>query len=252
MRGWLAVALVSALLLSGCAAKSTSSPSSTPAAATSASSQANTTSAPPAATRVNHAPTASLAAKAGNGTSALNVTFRLSGHDVDGDALNWTLAFGDHGANATGAALPANVTHAYAKAGRFNVTLTVTDGHNTTVAHLALSLTAGNATAIPDVFTGHVAGPDAVENTEGECLFALVAGTGPVPGGVAGDHFALVNAKAGWKFSFSVAGMVAQFQNAGSYVGGKAASGTVPAGATSVLACSDSAVNTDYTLTIAP
>ena len=45
------------------------------------------TASPPPANATNHVPIAAIVAKAGNGTAALNVTFTLSGHDADGDAL---------------------------------------------------------------------------------------------------------------------------------------------------------------------
>jgi hypothetical protein len=145
MRGWLALGLVSVLLLSGCATKSdTSSSSSHPATAT----QTVTAAPVAAANHTNHAPTGAIHAKAGNGTAALNVTFSLTGRDADGDHLNWTLAFGDH-ANRTGAALPANVTHAYAKPGLYNVTYTLTDGKNATTYHSKVNVTAGGVAFTP-------------------------------------------------------------------------------------------------------
>jgi hypothetical protein len=101
----------------------------------------------------NHAPTATLAAKQGNGTAALNVTFQAAGSDADGDALNWTLAFGD-GNRTAGHALPANATHSYAKGGLVNVTLTVTDGRNSTQATVRLNLTAGAARGPPQTASG--------------------------------------------------------------------------------------------------
>ncbi|MFO1535565.1 MAG: PKD domain-containing protein [Thermoplasmatota archaeon] len=153
MRGWLAIGLVLVLLLSGCAQKSPSSASSSNPGSSSAlptappRSGATATSAPtaphPAANATNHVPTAAIAAKTGNGTAALNVTFTLSGHDADGDALNWTLAYGD-GNRTAGSALPANATHAYGAGGLYNVTLTVTDGRNATVATVRLNLTAAS------------------------------------------------------------------------------------------------------------
>jgi hypothetical protein len=150
MRGWLAFALVLALLLSGCASKNPSSSSSSTSQVTSRATATNTTTAAPAP---NHAPTALVTATTGNGTAALNVTFALAGTDADGDALNWTLAFGDAAANRTGAALPANVTHSYNVTGLVNVTFSVTDGKNTTQARLALNLTAGGPSHLAAALT---------------------------------------------------------------------------------------------------
>jgi PKD repeat protein len=251
MRGWLAVALVLALLLPGCAQKEDTSASSTSKAATShAAAPATNGTAPPALNRTNHPPVATLAASTPGGGVPLAVNFTLGGSDPDGDALNWTLSFGDGSANRTGSALPAAVAHTFTAAGLHRVVLNVTDGRLSAERTLLVN---ASAAALPaDVFTGHVVAPDGVENSEGECLFALLASVGAAPGGFAGDGFSLVNAKGGWTFAFDVDGMVAQFQDAAGYVGDKAPSGTVPDGATSVLACSHSAVDTDYTLTLSP
>jgi PKD repeat protein len=133
MRGWLAIGLVFVLLLSGCTQKSDSS-----------SSTMGTTA--PAAS-ANHAPTATLAAKAGNGTTSLNATFALGGSDPDGDTLHWSLSFGDNSSNEQGDALPANATHAYAKAGTYNVTLLVSDGRESTRQTGSVNVTAPGAPA---------------------------------------------------------------------------------------------------------
>ncbi|MCA1810961.1 MAG: PKD domain-containing protein [Halobacteriales archaeon] len=132
MRGWLAIGLVLVLLLSGCTQKSDPSSSTTGATSTPAAS-------------ANHAPTATLAAKAGNGTASLNATFALGGSDPDGDALHWSLSFGDNSSSAQGDALPANATHAYAKAGTYNVTLLVSDGRESTTQTASVNVTAPGA-----------------------------------------------------------------------------------------------------------
>jgi hypothetical protein len=253
MRGWLAVGVLCVLSLSGCATPSpTSSSSATSSAATfHAHAATNATGAPALrANLTNHAPTANLTAVPGNGTAALNVTFLLSGLDVDGDALNWTLAFGDNGTARTGALLPANVTHAYAAGGLLNVTFTVTDGHNATVATLALNLT-GGAAKEPILLTGHVTVPSVSYNTEGECLEVIFTDIFGTPG--PGHQFAVPAAAVGGAYSFDVDGMVAIWYDDGlSPTGPEGAAGTVPAGTTQVIACSASAIDTDYTLTILP
>jgi hypothetical protein len=162
MRGWLSLALVLVLLLSGCAQKGDTTSSTAPATATATGH--NTTSSAP-----NHPPTASLTPHLGNGTAALNATFTVAGSDPDGDALSWTLSFGDATANATGAALPSNVTHAYKAAGTVNVTLAVSDGRNTTLAHATLNLTAGTVafTSIDLTKTWTVSAAGAIEFAAG-------------------------------------------------------------------------------------
>jgi PKD repeat protein len=258
MRGWLAFGFVVLLLVPGCADKpaATGSSSSTaqPAAGASGTHATATATGATVASGTprgpNQPPVATLAASVPGGTVPLRVNFTLAGSDPDQDPLNWTLSFGDGSANQTGSVLPAAVAHNYTAPGLHKVVLNVTDGSLSVVREISVNTTAGAAAA--EVFTGKVVMPDAVENSEGECLFALMHGTGFGPGGIAGDAFGIKSAKAGWAFAFDVAGMVAQFQDAAGYVGDKAATGTVPEGATGVLACSHSAVNTSYTLTLSP
>lgn len=152
MRGWLALGLALVLLAPGCLQKDTSSTSSSSTSPTGARAtpSASGTGAPAAtANQTNHPPSATLLARAGNGTAALDVTFLLGGKDDDGDALNWTLSFGDASANRTGAALPANVTHSYAKAGSYAIAYLLSDGRNTTTYRATLNLTAAATAFVP-------------------------------------------------------------------------------------------------------
>lgn len=89
-----------------------------------------------------------------NGTSA---TFTLNGTDPDGDALNWTLAFGD-GNSTNGTSLPANATHDYGASGVFNATFTLGDGNLTSVYNLTVNATTlpGGPTQGPVQLTGEV------------------------------------------------------------------------------------------------
>lgn len=242
-RSLVAVLVLTALASAGCSGKD-SPPAASSSSSSAAVSATNSTTAAPH----NQPPTGTLSVQ----PEGLNATFRLDGSDPDGDALDWTLAFGD-GNETNGTALPANATHAYAAAGAFNATFTLSDGRNETSYSVSVQANATAAAALV-TFTGHVVGPDPSENSEGECAFALLDSTGAPPGwgGIAGDAFTLDGDYAGWAFAFDVDGMVAQFQDAAGYVGDKAASGAVPDGATGVLACSHSAANTDYTLTLSP
>lgn len=242
-----AVWLLAACLLAGCGNPAVPG---LDGSATGSSSHAPQTSGTASPLPANGPPVATLAASVPGGALPLRVNFTLAGSDPDQDPLNWTLAFGDGSANLTGRDLPATVLHDYTAAGLHRVVLNVTDGALWVVRDLVVNATPGAPPA--EIFSGKVVAPDGVENSEGECLFALMASAGAAPGGVAGDAFKLTRAKPGWVYAFDVAGMVAQFQSASGYAGSKAASGSVPDKATSVLACSHSAVNTAYRLTLTP
>ena len=160
MRLPLTLLVVAALALSGCAddakdkddksASSTTTTSgtlvptgsSTPTGSSSAtaSSSSTGTGAP-----ANRAPSSTVTAAPTAGSVPLTVNFTLGGADADGDALSWTLSFGDGSANATGTALPGNATHSYAAAGLYNATLTVSDGKLSSSSTVAINATAGAA-----------------------------------------------------------------------------------------------------------
>ena len=131
------VAVTLALLLSGCfVEKDPEATAQEVADAPTASASGSSTSGAPA----NNSP------QPGNLTfnaTGLEVAFVLEASDPDGDALTWTLTFGDNasanGTFAAGAAAnqsvepvravqAANATHAYAQAGNYSVTLVVSDG----------------------------------------------------------------------------------------------------------------------------
>jgi PKD repeat protein len=81
-----------------------------------------TVAAPPAP--ANHAPTISFAYL----TSGLSASFAATAGDVDGDPVTVTWQFGDGSAAATGA----QVTHDFAKAGTYTVTVTARDSKGAT------------------------------------------------------------------------------------------------------------------------
>jgi PKD repeat protein len=72
-------------------------------------------------------PTASFTATPGSGTAPLDVSFNATASDPDGSIVSYAWSFGD-GASGSGA----SVTHRYAAAGNYTVTLTVTDDSGTT------------------------------------------------------------------------------------------------------------------------
>ncbi|MFA5944555.1 MAG: PKD domain-containing protein [Candidatus Thermoplasmatota archaeon] len=246
MRSWalLSSLTILALAFAGCSDGAGDSETSTSSTSSTSSASTVSTTAAPTNSSANVPPTGSLAVSVPGGAAPLNVTFKLEGTDANGDALNWTLSFGDNATAANGTSLPANTTHVYASAGLFNATFTLDDGVNQTSYHALLNVSAEAGAPAALIFTGHVIFPDPVLSTEGECLFALSDQFGiPPGGGYAGDYFAFDALGPGWTFAFDVAGMIA-------YWGGNAgASGNVPADATGVQACSETAVNTDYTLT---
>lgn len=162
MRALLAIALLTTLAFAGCSdgggggdgdeggsgtvsgsASGTRSASSTGSAT--ASSSPTTTGAPPA----NRPPVGSLAA-AVNGTA---VTFALAGSDPDGDALSWTLSFGDGSAAQGGSELPANVTHTYA-VGNHTAMYNITDGKATAMYNVSVGVAAAGGVAL--TFSGDV------------------------------------------------------------------------------------------------
>lgn len=144
----LAAALLSTLLLAGCSddgggGDTTSTTTTTTAAGTTTTSRSSTTSTTSATTTTtsapqNRAPVGSISASM-NGTTA---TFALTGSDPDGDALSWTLVFGDATTAATGTTLPANVTHEYTL-GNYTANFTVTDGKASADYQATLQVAAG-------------------------------------------------------------------------------------------------------------
>lgn len=141
----LAMLVVSALALAGCA----SGGGDDPAASTSGSlsSSGSSTGLP------NRAPTAQLNASIENGTAPLNVTFTLDGADPDKDPLNWTLTFGD-GNQTNGTELPATVSHSFPM-GNFSVAFTVGDGrlNATRLANVTVGAASGAVEQAPVLHT---------------------------------------------------------------------------------------------------
>ena len=154
MKILLALLLATALVLSGCAQKKDDDDGAAASSSTSSSqSMTGTGGSVGGNLSTNQPPSATLTA---NSTGGLNVTFALNATDNDGDALTWSLDFGDNAtqngtfpARLGNASKPfahaANVTHLYDAGGAFNVTLTLSDGKATTNVSLALNVTAGSS-----------------------------------------------------------------------------------------------------------
>jgi hypothetical protein len=157
----LAVVALLAVTLAGCSEDPERYPNGVPTPGSSSrshsgsatqTSSASGTSTGPAGNATNQPPTGSLAAAA-NGTAA---TFKANGTDPDGDALNWTLAFGD-GNSTNGTTLPATLAHNYtlpANVTSMNVTarLTLSDGVHNVTYNATLSI--GAAGGASQAFAG--------------------------------------------------------------------------------------------------
>lgn len=159
---------------------SQSSTTSTSSTTTTSSSSTSTSTAP---SNANTVPTGTLGALPQN----LTVVFALNGTDPDGDALNWTLSFGDASTNATGAQLPTIVNHTYAAVGLYEVEFVLDDGTNQTSYNVTLNLTAG-ALPGPYVFTGTATGVSEPLATGARAYGDDVDHTFAVPGGATGLH----------------------------------------------------------------
>jgi PKD repeat protein len=81
----------------------------------------------------NHAPLASLTMSATSGVVPFDTTATLNASDPDGDALTYSLDFGD-GSSVQKGSLPASpIAHEYTQAGSYTIRLGVSDGEQTTV-----------------------------------------------------------------------------------------------------------------------
>jgi hypothetical protein len=155
----------------------------------------------------------------------LLLSFVINGTDGDGDALSWTLSFGDGSENATGADLPVTVEHTYFDAGSFTAVLEVSDGQAAGYANLSVVVSAAQAAPEPKVITGDV---------DPSCAL----GFGEV-------GFTVDAAWIGWAYTLTPAdvnvswwigeGLSDPIEDGGN-------SGTVPTGATSGHICYDEAV----------
>lgn len=170
-----AILLAAAFVMSGCAASqpettSTSTPPgkdpANPSGTTTSRAPTSTgpTTSPSSGSSANEAPVPRLSASALGGPAPFQVNFTLDATDADGDALSWTLAFGDGSSTATGSTTPATVAHNFTAMGNYTVTLTVSDG--TASARALLNLTVTEAASQDETanYTGH----------PGECFLTVL------------------------------------------------------------------------------
>lgn len=88
------------------------------------------------------------------------VTFELDGWDPDGDAVRWTLRFGD-GNHIRGSQLPTTVSHTYQEAGVYTATLIVSDGKSLSADMVQLD---GANVPEPQTYEGTVLLPDRLDD----------------------------------------------------------------------------------------
>lgn len=190
MRGAAACILL-ALLLGGCVGKASPATSSTipvdaatttaqgvapasPAAPHPASTSASATVTPSPQPPPNHAPVASLTA--GSVPGSLNVTFTLAASDADGDALSYAFDADGPGPLAavagTNATFPLRLNATYPTPGLYNASLSVSDGRATTVAHLAVNVT---AQAVQSVDFSYVETPTGCDDAPTTMVFGTPA-----------------------------------------------------------------------------
>lgn len=158
------------------------SSSSAPAGGTATSSSSSSSTAPSAANKV---PTGTLGAMPQN----LTVDFVLNGTDPDGDALSWTLSFGDNATGAEGTQLPTRLNHTYAAVGLYEVVFVLDDGMDQTSYNVNLNLTSGPSTLPgPYVFTGTATGVSEPAATGTRVYGDDVEHPFAVPAGATGLH----------------------------------------------------------------
>lgn len=88
-------------------------------------------------------PFLSMQATPARGGSPLVVDFSLGARDRDGDALTWTLDFGDKSSPASGSTLPTTPKHTYALPGAYLVSFRVRDGAGESLSTLSIVVLEG-------------------------------------------------------------------------------------------------------------
>lgn len=216
---------------------------------TSRTSGTGTTSGGPTGTGsggANRPPSGTLSAQVDGST----VEFSMTGSDPDGDALRWTLAFGD-GNETTGTALPGTVERAY-PAGDFVATFTVSDGK----AEVSFDANFTVATGVQSLaLAGHVTTPDPWAATLNGCLTDAGRRDAGGPAGITGQDHPIAADQWGWDFALDQPGLIAEFWSEGDLLADSTGnSGTVPDEAITVIVCiSDPGkANVDYQLTLTP
>lgn len=180
----IALLLAAVILLSGCASKKggddpgTSDPSGTgtkssTSTGTGSGSSGNGTGQPPAAT---------LSANLTQGAAPLNVTFTINATDADGDALAWSLDFGDGSAASNGTSANGTVTmalnHTFS-AGNHTAFLNVTAGGANATSNVTIAVVGGAGGAVlVDETLNVIFGCEACTDGEGDIIPCIGLGAG--------------------------------------------------------------------------
>lgn len=140
-----AVVLLAGFTLAGCSGGGGDDKDGDSSSTTTGSSTTSGSGAP----RPNRAPLGSLDVTLPPASGLpLMANFTLNGTDPDGDALRWTLTFGDNTTTANGTTLPSSVSHDYASAGNFTALFTLMDGKTNATYNLTVAV--AGAGALPD------------------------------------------------------------------------------------------------------
>ena len=201
----------------------------------------------------NRPPTATLSASTEGGPLPLLVNFTFDASDPDGDELEWAFDADDDGeieAEGFGDELPGAFSFEYTAVGVYEATFYFTDGDF--VEWVTVDIDVTEATSASVIFAGSLVAPDAAGAASNECVYALFEAADILPDtdGL-GDYHPFDGATYdGWSVTLDPAdGLRVQFVAGTSYAGDHNPV-AVPGGATGVLVCSDTAVNTDYAVTL--
>jgi PKD repeat protein len=189
----LALLLVAAILLSGCASKkggddggsdttgTTTGSGTKTATGTKTGTTSGTGTGGPVGNGTGSAPTATLSANLTEGSAPLNVTLSVNATDADGDALSWSLDFGDGSAPANGTSANGTVAttlvHAFA-AGNHTAVLNVTSGGATATANVTITVLAGAGGVLIDETLHVIFGCELCTDGEGEAIPCIGLGAG--------------------------------------------------------------------------
>lgn len=266
------IALLLAAALSGCLGsedgpKTESEPQDNPASGTDSGTEpteteANETSEPgdpapqepnPSQPTANGPPVVELTATNQSIAPGQTVTVTLAATDPDDDTIGWDLDLdGDGTFDETGFDdLPRSFEVSFAQAGNYTLKADVSAGDHTVSSTLRISVVEPPVPEgpAPVEYTGTVFIPSVFYNLGASCTedFLISAGTA----GNAGEVHNLPAELIGWTYEVEGDGVVVGFFGAGSgLLANGGTQGTVPGGAEQMGVCGDTAIATDYVVTL--